>query len=166
MDVAPVALLTILVAIAGPIGVTLGWWLGRRSESERLGREERKGAYVAFVHASIRYRQADDDDERRSLRDERWSALAEIVLVAPPPIVQAAAYMVSTGDRLLSEAPGSEQRLATWREMWSNNVDFTRLARADLRVGAEDPFAAVQPVVGEVITFERPDTTGERSVER
>jgi hypothetical protein len=99
MEMAPVALLTLLVAVAGPVGVTLGWWLGRRGERERQGREERKSAYVAFVHAAIRYRQADDDEERRGVRDERWSALAEIVLIAPPPIVRAAAYMVTTGDR-------------------------------------------------------------------
>lgn len=117
---APVALLTLLVAVAGPVGVTLGWWLGRRGERERQGREERKSAYVAFVHAAIRYRQADDDEERRGLRDERWSALAEIVLIAPPPIVQAAAYMVTTGDRLLTETIGSEERIATFQEMWQN----------------------------------------------
>jgi hypothetical protein len=161
MDIGPVGLLTLLVAVAGPVGVTLGWWLGRRGERERQGREERKGAYVAFVHASIRYRNAEDDEGRRDMRDERWSALAEIVLVAPPPVVQAAAYMVSTGDRLLSGTLGPEQRLTTFQEMWQNNVDFTRLARADLRVGAADPFEGVQPVVGEAaISFERPRPTG------
>ena len=95
MEMAPIALLTLLVAIAGPIGVSLGWWLGRRGERERQGREERRSAYVAFVHASIRYRNADSDEDRRELRDERWAALAEIVLVAPPSVVQAAAIQVS-----------------------------------------------------------------------
>ena len=35
MEFAPVAFLTLLVAIAGPVGITLGWWLGKRSERER-----------------------------------------------------------------------------------------------------------------------------------
>jgi hypothetical protein len=149
-------LTTLLVAIAGPVaGVTLGWWLGRRTERERQAREERKSAYVAFVHAAIRYRNADDDEERRTLHDERWAALAEIVLVAPPPIVQAAAYMVSTGDRLLNKALEPDERSATFREMWENNVQFTRLARSDLRVGAADPFEGLEPSVGETIVFER-----------
>lgn len=158
MEMAPVALLTIMVAIAGPVGVTLGWWLGRRGERERQGREERKAAYVAFVHAAIRYRNAGDDDERRSLRDERWSALAEIVLVAPPAVVQSAAYHVSIGDRLLRATPGSDERLATFRDLWDNNVRFTRLARTDLGVGAADPFDGLRPMVGETIAFEQPTT--------
>ena len=157
---APVALLTLLVAVAGPVGVTLGWWLGRRGERERQGREERKSAYVAFVHAAIRYRQADDGEERRGLRDERWSALAEIVLIAPPPVVQAAAYMVTTGDRLLTETIGSEERIATFQEMWQNNLHFTRLARTDLGVDIADPFEGYQPAIDEAVTFERPTRTG------
>jgi hypothetical protein len=160
MEIGPVALLTVLVAIAGPLGVTLGWWLGRRGERERQGREERKSAYVAFVHASIRYRNASDDEERRNLRDERWSALAEILLVAPPPVVRAAAYMVSTGERLLSGTLGPEERMATYQEMWDNNLRFTRLARTDLGVGIADPFEGYQPDVGEGITFGRPEPPG------
>jgi hypothetical protein len=156
MELAPIALLTILVAIAGPIGVTLGWWLGRRGERERQGREERRSSYVEFVHASIRYRNADGDEGRRAVRDERWAALAEIVLVAPPLVVQAAAVQVSTGDRLLNEALGPDQRLATFQEMWQNNIEFTRLARTDLGIDAANPFDGLSPVVGERITFERP----------
>jgi hypothetical protein len=134
--------------------VTLGWWLGRRGERERQGREERKAAYVAFVHAAIRYRNAEGDDERRAMRDERWSALAEVVLVAPPPIVQAAAYHVSIGDRLVREPLGADERLATFRELWDNNVHFTRLARGDLGLGIGDPFEGLRPIVGESIAFE------------
>ena len=160
MEMAPIALLTLLVAIAGPIGVSLGWWLGRRGERERQGREERRSAYVAFVHASIRYRNADSDEDRRELRDERWAALAEIVLVAPPSVVQAAAIQVSSGDRLLDRTLEPEQRLTTFKEMWENNVLFTRLARTDLRVDEVDPFEGVQPVIGERITFERPPPPG------
>ena len=156
MEIAPITLLTLLVAIAGPVGVTLGWWLGRRGERERQGREERKAAYVAFVHAAIRYRNAHDDDERRGRQDERWSALAEVVLVAPPAIVQAAARQVSIGDRLLGTTMGSEERLATFRELWENNLQFTRLARTDLGVGIADPFEGLSPVVGETIAFEAP----------
>ncbi len=160
MEMAPVALLTLLVAIAGPVGVSLGWWLGRRGERERQGREERRSAYVAFVHALIRYRNADGEDARRAMRDERWAAMAEIVLVAPPPVVQAATIQVSTGDRLLDAALGPEQRLATFQEMWQNNIEFTRLARTDLGIDAADPFEGLSPVVGERITFERPPPTG------
>jgi hypothetical protein len=159
MDVAPVALLTILVAIAGPVGVTLGWWLGRRGERERQGREERKAAYVAFVHAAIRFRNAADEQERRSIRDERWSALSEILLVAPPSVVQSAAYMVSTGDRLLTSL-GPEERTETLHEMWDNNLRFTRLARTDLGVETADPFEGARPVVGETLVFERPQDPG------
>lgn len=160
MDVAPVAFLTILVAIAGPVGVTLGWWLGRRGERERQGREERKAAYVAFVHAAIRFRNAEDEQERRSIRDERWSALSEILLVAPPSVVQSAAYMVSTGDRLLTGSLEPEERTATLHEMWDNNLRFTRLARTDLGVGIADPFEGVRPVVGQTLVFERPQDPG------
>jgi len=152
----PALLIALLAAIAGPLGVSLGWWLGRRGERERLGRDERKSAYVAFVRASIRYRQARDGEERRTIRDERWTALAEVVLVAPPSVVQAAAYMVSTGERLLDGDLGPDQRLAVHREMWANNVQFTRLARTDLGVAAADPFGGFQPDVGQELTFGRP----------
>ena len=53
VEFAPVAFLTILVAIAGPVGITLGWWLGKRSERERTAREERKSAFVAFTTAGV-----------------------------------------------------------------------------------------------------------------
>jgi hypothetical protein len=155
MELAPVAILTVLVAIAGPIGVTLGWWLGRRGERERQGREERKTAYLAFVRASIRFRNA-TDGERQSVRDERWAALAEIFLVAPPAIVRAAAYMVSTGERLLDDALGPDQRMAVYQEMWDNNSRFTRLARSDLGISVADPFEGYQPVAGERIVFDHP----------
>ena len=150
----------LIAAVATPVGVTIGWWLGRRGERERQGREERKSAYVDFVHAAIRYRNADDDNERRSVKDERWAALAEILLVAPPAIVQVAAYHVSVGDRLLNDSLTRDERLATFRELWENNVVFTRLARADLRVGDYDPFEGYQPRVGEELTFERPTMPG------
>jgi hypothetical protein len=156
MELAPVAIITVLVAVAGPVGVTLGWWLGRRGERERQAREERKSAYVAFVHAAIRYRNAADDDARQGLRDERWSALAEIIIVAPPAVVQAAAYMVSTGERLLTGSLTHEQRLTVFQEMWDNNLRFTRLARTDLGLDAADPFEGVMPAVDDVVTFERP----------
>ena len=147
-------LIALLAAIAGPTGVSLGWWLGRRGERERQGREERKSAYVAFVRASIRFRNA-ADDERREIQGERWAALAEVVLVAPPSVVQAAAYMVSTGDRLLAE-PSDDQRLATLRQMWENNIQFTRLARTDLGVGAANPFEGMATGVDERVRFLRP----------
>ena len=153
----PAFAIAILAAIGGPIGVCLGWWLGRRGERERQGREERKSAYLAFVRAAIRYRNADSVEERRALRDERWAALAEVVLVAPPVVVQAAAYMVSTGERLLDATLTSEESLATFGEMWDNNVRFTRLARTDLGVGVADPFEGIKTSVrDDQIQFERP----------
>ena len=155
VEIAPVAFATLLVAIAGPIGITLGWWLGRRGERERELREERKAAYVQYVHAAIRFRNA-TDDVRTTIRDERWAAIAEIVLVAPPAVVEAASYHVVAGDRLLEPGLGAEARLAIYREIWERNRAFTRLARADLRVGEVDPFAGMQAIVGERIDFEIP----------
>ncbi len=148
---------TLLVAIAGPVGITLGWWLGRRGERERQQREERKSAYVDFVHAAIRYRNA-TDDERREIREERWAALAEIVLVAPPKVVEAASYQVSTGDHLLEPGLTADDRRAVYLEIWERNRTFTRLARTDLKVGAADPWAGMEPVVGDRIDFVRPSS--------
>jgi hypothetical protein len=155
MELAPVAALTVLVAVAGPIGIILGWWLGRRGERERLQREERKSAYVAFVHALIRYRNA-TDEERHRIREERWAALAEMVIVAPPTVVQAASYQVATGDRLLDPGLSPGERQAVYLEMWERNRAFTRLARTDLRVGDPDPWKGIAPVVGERIDFRPP----------
>ena len=74
MELLPVAVTTVLVAIAGALGITLGWWLGRRGERERQQREERKSAYVAFVHAAIRYRNAPDlsADDRHAVYIDMW----------------------------------------------------------------------------------------------
>jgi len=149
-------LIALLAAVAGPTGVSLGWWLGRRGERERQGREEQKSAYVAFVRASIRFRNAADDDERRSVQGERWAALAEVVLVAPPPVVQAAAYMVSTGDRLLAEGLNDDERFATYRKMWENNIRFTQVARTDLGVGVANPFEGMETGVDDRVRFLRP----------
>jgi hypothetical protein len=156
----PALLIALLAAVAGPIGVSLGWWLGRRGERERQGREERKSAYAAFLGAAIRYRFADSDDERRAIRDERWAGLSEVILVAPPQVVQRAAYWVSTGDRLLDPGLTPEQRRATFDELWANNVAFTRLARADLGVEAANPFEGFQPRVTEDVTFGPPASAG------
>lgn len=158
MEPLPALAIAVLAAVAGPVGVTLGWWLGRKGERERQGREERKSAYLAFVRAAIRYRNADNAEKRHALRDERWAALAELILVAPPRLVQAAAYMVSTGDRLMDPAITVDQRRATLREMWDNNVTFTRLARADLGVGAADPFEGLDARIGDgAVVFGRPE---------
>ena len=153
MELAPVTVATFLVALAGPIGISLGWWLGRRGEHARTLREERKGAYVAFVHAAIRFRNA-PDDERRLIREERWAALSEIVLIAPPAIVQVASLQVAAGDRLLNSELSADDRAATYRTLWERNLTFTRLARQDLRVGALDPFEGLEPIVGERIDFD------------
>ena len=153
MELMPVAFASVLVAVAGPLGITLGWWLGRRGERERQLREERKAAYVDFVRAAIRFRNAESDEQRRVIREERWAALAEIVLVAPPPIVEAASYLVAAGERLLEPGLSPDDRIATFQALWERNRTFTRVARTDLRVGAADPFEAMEPVVGERIEF-------------
>ncbi len=155
MEVAPVAFASLLVALAGPLGITLGWWLGRRGERERQMRDERKAAYVAFVHAAIRFRNA-TDEERRHIREERWAALAEIVLVAPADVVAAASYQVATGERLLDAGLTADARIEVLRALWERNRAFTRLARTDLRVGDVDPFAGIEPVVGDRIDFRTP----------
>ena len=150
-------LIALLAATAGPVGVSLGWWLGRRGERERQGREERKSAYVELVRAAIRFRNAPDDDERRRVQEERWAALAVVVLVAPPPIVQAAAYLVSTGDSILERTLSDDERNAMFKHMWENNVRFTRLARTDLGVGAPNPFEGMMTEIDDRrIRFLRP----------
>src|ERR1700741_4012721 len=120
MELVPVAFASLLVAIAGPLGVSLGWWLGRRGERERQGREERERAYVDFVRAAIRFRTA-TDEERSQIRQDRWAAFAEIVLVAPPDVVEAASYHVSAGDRLLDPGLSADDRQAVFVELWQRN---------------------------------------------
>ena len=162
MEFAPVAFLTILVAIGGPVGITLGWWLGKRSERERTAREERKSAYVAFTTTAIKYRNS-NDEERRQRRNERWEAFAVLTLVAPPTLVEIAARMVAAGDRLLDPAIDDAKRRAIYAELWHHIDRFTQLARTDLRIDDIDAFAALNPVIGERLSFEQrpvPDPTG------
>ena len=162
MEFAPVAFLTILVAIAGPIGITLGWWLGKRSERERTAREERKSAYVAFTTAAIHFRNS-DDDERRQRRNERWEAFAVLTLVAPPAMVEIAAHMVAAGDKLLDPDIDAAGRRAIYADLWRHIDRFTQLARTDLRIDDNDAFSALTPVIGDRLTFEHrpaPDPTG------
>lgn len=155
MELTPVAFTTILVAIAGPVGITLGWWLGKRSERERAAREERKSAYVAFTTAAIQYRNS-NDDERRARRNERWAAFAELTLVAPPAVIQSAGHVVAAGDRLLDPDVDADTRRAIYAEVWGHINRFTELARTDLRIGEVNAFAALTPVTGDRLTFERP----------
>ncbi len=164
VELTPVAFTTILVAIAGPVGISLGWWLGKRSEHERMAREERKSAYVAFVSAAILYRNA-DDAERQRRRNERWEAFAVLPLVAPPDVVRSAAYLVSAGDKLLDPDIDADGRRAIYAEIWEHINQFTQLARTDLRVSEKDGFADLTPVKGDRITFERPVTKATPSQE-
>ena len=108
------------------------------------------------MHALIRYRNA-TDDERKRLREERWAALAEIVLVAPPSVVQAASYQVATGDRLLDTTLGGDARQQVYVDMWERNRVFTRLARADLGLGEADAWEGVAPLIGERVDFQTTD---------
>ena len=155
---------TIVVAVAGPIGITLGWWLGKRSERDRVEREERKSAYAAFTGAAIRYRNS-DDSERVRRRNERWEAFAVLTLVAPPELIRSAAHLVAGGDQLLDPSLDEERRRAIYVEMWSQIGRFTQLACANLQVGVDDAFAALTPVIGERLTFERPEPTSAGSRE-
>ncbi len=162
MEFAPVAFLTILVAIAGPVGITLGWWLGKRSERERTAREERKSAYAAFTTTAIKYRNS-NDEERRQRRNERWQAFAVLTLVAPPALVEIAAHMVAAGDRLLDPDIDDAERRAIYADLWQHIDRFTQLARNDLRIDDIDAFAALNPVIGDRLSFEQrpvPDPTG------
>jgi len=153
VEFAPVAFLTILVAIAGPVGITLGWWLGKRSERERTAREERKSAYVAFTTAAIQFRNS-DDEERRQRRNERWEAFAVLTLVAPPTMVEIAAHMVAAGDRLLDPDIDDVQRRAIYADLWQHIDRFTHLARSDLHIDENDAFAGLTPIIGDRLTFE------------
>jgi hypothetical protein len=149
-------LTTLFVAIAGPVGITLGWWLGRRSERDRTAREERKAAYVNFTSASIKFRNA-DDAERLVRRNERWEALAVLTMVAPPEMVRIAAHMCAAGEALLDRAVDADARHAIYQELWLRINEFTRLARADLKVGDIDAFAGLDVVAGDRLSFVRPD---------
>lgn len=120
-----------------------------------MAREERKSAYVAFVSASILYRNA-DDAERHRRRNERWEALAVLTLVAPPATVRSAAYLVAAGDKLLEPGIDADGGRVIYAEIWEHISQFTRLARADLRVGENDAFADLTPVKGDRLTFDRP----------
>ena len=159
MELSPVAFTTILVAIAGPVGITLGWWLGKRSERERTAREERKSAYVSFTTAAIHFRNS-DDDERRHIRNEWWEAFAVLTLVAPPALVQIAAYLVAAGDKLLDPDIDPAGRRAIYADLWQHIDRFTQLARSDLRIDERDAFAALTPVIGDRLTFEQRHVTG------
>jgi hypothetical protein len=152
MDLTPLAT-TILIVIAGPVGITLGWWLERRSEHERMAREERTSAYVAFTSAAIQYRNA-DDDERRTRRNERWAALSVLTLVAPAAVLRNAAYLVATGDKLLEGDLDEDGRRAIHAEMWEYIDRFTQLARTDLGIPENDAFTTLKPVIRDRLTFE------------
>src|SRR4029078_24541 len=120
---------------------------------ERQQREERKSAYVAYVRASIRFRNA-KAEERHEIREERWAAFSEIVLVAPPAVVEAASYHITAGDRLLEPGLSPHDVQSVLVDIWAPQRAFTRLARMDIRVGAADPFEHMEPVLGEHIAFQ------------
>jgi hypothetical protein len=137
-----VPLTTVLVAIAGPLGVTLGWWLARRSETERALREERRLAYTEFIRAILEFRSA-APEKRREIRNDRWAALAALVLLAPPSVFQASWRLLSAQEGLLDDL--DEDALKSVQdEVWAGFSQFASLARADL--GALDnPFGQLRP---------------------
>lgn len=140
MDSIP--LLTLLVAVAGPIGITLGWWLGRRSERERERRDERKSAYVDFARAISAWRTTEMTG-RPAIRNERWERMTVLLLVAPPDVFQEAWAAATAGERLADELDDAELE-AVHRGIWEHWSRFVSLARADLGVG-EDPFGKYRP---------------------
>jgi len=146
---------TLVLAIAGPVGIVLGWWLGRRAERDKTGRDERKNAYVRFTSASIKFRNA-DDAERVRRRDERWEALAVLTMVAPPAAVRIAGNMAAAGERLLDPGLDEDGRNSIYEELWRDINEFTRIARADLKIEDVDAFAGLKWVPGDRLTFDRP----------
>jgi hypothetical protein len=145
---------TLVLAVAGPVGIALGWWLGRRSERDRTLREERKNAYVRFTSAAIKFRNG-DLDERRRRRDERWEALAVLTIVASPSAVRVAGNMAAAGERLLDPQLDQSGRDAIYRELWDGVNEFTRLARKDLQLGDVDAFDGLKWIPGDRLSFER-----------
>lgn len=131
------------MAIAGPTGITLGWWLGRRSEREKALREERRNAYSEFIRTILAFRSA-DPVKRREIRGERWAAFAVLVIVAPAPVVQAAWALVSVQERLLDDETDAEALKSAQDSVWKWASRFVQLARADLGV-AGGPFGKLRP---------------------
>ena len=149
MEILPVSLVAVLVAVAGPLGVTLGWWLGRRSEKERGLREERKTAYTDFIRALFEFRSA-DMETRHQIRQNRWVAFATLVLVAPPAVLQASWRLLSVHERLLEDVDGPTLK-SIQDDVWRRFRRFTALARSDLRMGAGDvdPFGGLEPATSQ-----------------
>jgi hypothetical protein len=139
---ADVTIETILVALAGPLGVTLGWWLARRSETERALREEKRLAYTEFIRAIMEFRSA-APEERQKIRNDRWAALAALVLLAPPTVFQASWRLLSAQEGLLDDLDQDALK-SVQDEIWAAFSKFASLARADL--GALDnPFGELRP---------------------
>jgi hypothetical protein len=142
MNIAEVPLLTILVAVTGPLGITLGWWLGRRSERERASREERKTAYGEFIRAIVDFRST-EPDKRPEIRDDRYASMTALILIAPPAVFQAAWALVTVQDRLLDD-PRDDQLQRVQDEIWARFSRFASMARTDLGV-RENPFGTLRP---------------------
>jgi hypothetical protein len=143
------ALATIVVAIAGPLGIALGWWLAHRSERERLAREERRSAYTSFIRAAALYRNnpVRKDEDVAAL----FSNLAELILVAPTSVFAEAWALVQTGANLVDLGEDVD-REPIYDDMYRHFVAFSDRARADLGV----PGSAFMSVSGPEQTSGRP----------
>jgi hypothetical protein len=130
-----VPILAIFVAVAGPLGITLGWWLARRSERERASREERRNAYSEFLRTILAFRSA-NPDRRREIRGDRWAALAVLMLVAPPPVVQSGWALISVQEHLLDETDQAVTK-SIQDGVWKWASRYVHMARADLGVRGE-----------------------------
>ncbi|MDQ2965536.1 MAG: hypothetical protein M3R57_06785 [Chloroflexota bacterium] len=143
------AVATLVVAIAGPLGIALGWWLAHRSERERLAREERRSAYASFIRAAALYR----NSPVRKAEDVAalYGNLAELILVAPTAVFAEAWALVQTGADLV-DLGDEVNREPTYDTMYRHFVAFSDRARADLSI----PGSAFGSVSGLELTLGRP----------
>ena len=68
VELVPVAMASVLVAIAGQLGITLGWWLGRRGERER---QQRNRAFTRLARQDLRVGAADPWEDLEPIVGER-----------------------------------------------------------------------------------------------
>ena len=125
------AVATIVVGLAGPLGVALGWWLAHRSEDRRLARGERRSAYLAFIKAAATYRNS--SVQRQDDVAVLYGHLAELILVAPSALFDDAFSLVSEGSKLV-DTRDDATRDRIYESMWRHFKAFSDGARADLGV--------------------------------
>src|SRR3954453_20144104 len=124
---------------------------------EHRGHDSRRhGRAAGCCRAGRHHAWLADIAERQQMRNERWEALAVLTMVVPPAALHVAAHMAARGEALLDPNLDEGARHAVYVELWQLVNEFTRLARADLKVGDEDVFAGLEVVPGDRLSFERP----------